>query len=403
MRGGPSVHKWVVTPNVALPVQSSSSPSTAEARYEIARALRLEFTADDDRAARFLEDALDPWGTVPGADRPADVRIDELTERPRAAELQNPAGDGLSTAIDERGAYVRAGELWCAVPPPALEGPFAFAMERGFPLGRVFGPFVRPALQLAAAGHGAVAVHGSAVVADGRGIVVAGWSEAGKTETALALVEEGASFLSDKWTLVLGDGSLACFPVPIGVRRWLLRYAPVLRRRLPRTARLQFAAAAAGEAAARVAAPLARRGGVAAATQAAVAELAALAQRASLSPSQLSAAYGQSPPTKRAPLAALVLLTTAADGFPRAGPRDAAWAARRLARSASYERRDYFTLADRARYVRDGDGGADIAHLIEDREKRQLASVLSSARVIEVQTPFPTDPRRIVEAVRPFL
>src|SRR6266487_203328 len=114
MRGGPSVHKWVVTPNVALPVQSSSSPSTAEARYEIARALRLEFTADDDRAARFLEDALDPWGTVPG--------------------------DGLSTAIDERGAYVRAGELWCAVPPPTLEGPFAFAMERGFPLGRVFGP-----------------------------------------------------------------------------------------------------------------------------------------------------------------------------------------------------------------------------------------------------------------------
>ena len=53
--------------------------------------------------------------------------------------------------------------------------------------------------------------------------------------------------------------------------------------------------------------------------------------------------------------------------------------------------------------MRDGDGGADIAHLIEDREKRQLASVLSSARVIEVQTPFPTDPRRIVEAVRPFL
>jgi hypothetical protein len=372
-------------------------------QYEIAGALRREVTAADDRAARFLDAALDPWGAAPGADRPADVRIGELRERPRDAELQNPAGDGLSTAIDERGAYVRADGLWCAVPPPALEGPFAFAAERGFPLGRVFGRFVRPALQLAAAAHGVVAVHGSTVVADGRGIVVAGWSESGKTETALALVEEGASFLSDKWTLVFGDGSLACFPVPIGVRRWLLRYAPTLRQRLPRAARLQFAAAAAGETAAHLTAWFARRGGIVAATHAAVADLATLAQRASLSPSQLSGAYGQPPPTERSPLAALVLLTTTADGRALAEPRDAAWAARRLARSASYERRDYLTLADRARYVRDGDDGADITRLIEDREERHFASVLASARVIEVRTPFPTDPRRIVDAIRPLL
>jgi hypothetical protein len=373
-----------------------------EVQYEIARALRLEFTVADDRAARFLENALDPWAAAPGTDA-ADVRISELTERPRDPELLNPAGDGLSTAIDQRGAYVRANGSWCAVPPPALEGPFEFAAEPGFPLGRVFSGFVRPALQLAAARHGAVAVHGSTVVADGRGIVVAGWSETGKTETALALVEEGASFLSDKWTLVFGDGSLACFPITIGIRRWILPYAPTLRRSLPRAARLQFAAAAAGQAAARVSASLGRRGGVVGATHAAVAELATLAQRASLSPTQLSAAYGQPPPTGRAPLTALVLLTTTADGPPRAEPRDATWAARRLARSASYERRDYLTLAERARYVHDGDGGADISRLIEEREERHLASVLTSARVIEARAPFPTDPRRIVDAVRPLL
>jgi len=103
MRGAPSVHEWVVTPNVALPVQASSSPLTAGARYEIARALSLEFTAADDRAARFLEAALDPWGAAPGGDGPADVQLGELTTRPGDAELQNPAGDGLSTAIDEGG------------------------------------------------------------------------------------------------------------------------------------------------------------------------------------------------------------------------------------------------------------------------------------------------------------
>lgn len=372
-------------------------------QYEIARALRLEFAVSDDRAARFLDDALDPWGTAPDADWPPDVRIRELTDRPGDAELQNPAGDGLSTAIDGRGAYVRADGLWCAVPLPAPEGPFAFAVERGFPLNRIFGRFVRPALQLAAIEHHAVAVHGSAVAADGRGIVVAGWSEAGKTETALALVEEGASFLSDKWTLVFGDRSLACFPVSIGVRRWLLRYAPTLRRGLPRAARLQFAAAAAGEAATHLTASLARRGGVVAATQSAMAELAALAQRASLSPSQLSAVYAQPPPTGRAPFAALILLTTTTDGRPTAVPRDAAWAARRLACSASYERRDFLALAERARYVRGGGEGADVARQIEDREERHLASVLAGVRVIEVRAPFPSDPRRIVDAVRPLL
>lgn len=373
-------------------------------QYEIARALRLEFTVADDPAARFVRDALDPWGAAQEADGPADVRIDELTERPHHAEIQNPAGDSLSTAVGAGGAYVRANGRWCAVPPPALDGPFAFAAEAGFPLGQVFGRFVRPALQLAAARHGAVAVHGSSVVADGSGIVVAGWSETGKTETALALVEEGASFLSDKWTFVFADGSLACFPITIGVRRWLLRYAPTLRRKLPRAARLQFAVAAAGEAAARATASLARRGGVVAATHAAAAELATLAQRAALSPSQLSAAYGQQPPRGREPLNTLIVLTTTVEGPSHAEPRDPAWAARRLARSASYERRDYLTLAERARYIHDqDDSGTDIARLIEEREERHLAAVLSSARVIEVRAPFPTDPRRIVDAARPLL
>ncbi|HEU5243644.1 MAG TPA: hypothetical protein VFU33_04520 [Gaiellaceae bacterium] len=371
-------------------------------QYEIAGALRLEFTATDGGAARFLEAALDPWRPT-AAGTAADVRIGELTEGPRDAELQNPAGDGLSTAIDERGYYLRADGRWCAIAPPALDGPFVFAVEEGFPLARVFGGFVRPALQLAAFDRGAVAVHGSAVVADGRGIIVAGWSEAGKTETALALVEEGARFLSDKWTLVFADGSLACFPISIGVRRWLLRYAPTLRRTLPRAARLQFAAAAAGETGVRLTAGLARRGGILGATHAAVAELATLAQRASLSPSQLSAAYGQPPPTDRAHLAALVLLTTTADGRPHAELRDAAWAARRLARSATYERRDYLALVERARYVRGSEPGADIVRSIEEREEEHLAAVLASARVIEAQTPFPTDPRRILDAVRPLL
>src|SRR5204862_272952 len=81
-----------------------------------------------------------------------------------------------------------------------------FAAEPGFPIARAFGRVVRPTLQLAMLARGGAAVHSAAVELDGKAVLVAGWSESGKTETALALVEEGARFLSDKWTFVAEDG-----------------------------------------------------------------------------------------------------------------------------------------------------------------------------------------------------
>jgi hypothetical protein len=371
-------------------------------QYEIAESIRLDYTAADNRAADFLRAALDPWQS-PVDEGPAAVTIGELTERPGRAELQNPAGDGLSTAFDGATTFVRAGGKWCAVPSPTVDGPLEFAAEPGFALPSVFGRFVRPALQIAALRYGAVAVHGSSVVLDGRGVIVAGWSEAGKTETALALLEEGASFLSDKWTLVFHDGALACFPISIGVRRWILAYTPTLRRALPPQARAQFAAAAVGSSLIRLAAPMRRRGGVLAAAHASFEEMASLADRAALSPSRLSEAYGQPPPTQRAPIGGLVLLTTTPDGRPQARVRDAAWAARRLVRSATYERRGYLGLAERLRFLEPGPGMPQVSSAIEEQEERLLSSVLDSVTVIEVETPFPFDPQRIVEAFRPLL
>jgi serine kinase of HPr protein (carbohydrate metabolism regulator) len=48
----------------------------------------------------------------------------------------------------------------------------------------------------------AVAVHSAAVEMDGQAVLIAGWSESGKTETALALMEAGARFVSDKRTVL---------------------------------------------------------------------------------------------------------------------------------------------------------------------------------------------------------
>jgi hypothetical protein len=371
--------------------------------YDIAAAVRLSLAAVDPRVARVVAAGLDPWGQAK-VEGSADVTIEQLRELPRSPELQKAAGDSLTTASDEHGVYVVADGRWCRVPVPAPDGPFPFALEPGFPLERVFGRFIRPALQVAAGAHGVATVHGAAVILEGRGVVIAGWSESGKTETALAFIERGARFLSDKWTLAFPDGSIACFPVSVGIRRWMLPYAPTLRRALPAAARLQFAMATLGSAVVRATVTPARhRGGTIAKVHDALDQMVTLADRVALAPSELCKAYGQPPPIDRAPLGALVLLRTTVKGAPRAERHDAVWATRRLVRSASYERRDYFDLARRVRYVHADADVTRFSEFVEQREEGQLLSLLEGIPIIDVLAPFPCDPRRIVDAVRPLL
>jgi len=381
-----------------LPGCPPGCPTVGPVRYEIAETVCLG-CSDDFEAAAAVRAALDPWHPVAG-EHPADVTIEGLSEPPRLVEVQNPARDGLVTGWNGSQLYIRAAGRWCQVPAPALEGPFAFACEPGFPVGAVMRSFVRPALQIAATAHGATVVHGGAAVLDGRAVIVAGWSESGKTEAVLALLEQGASFLSDKWTVVRPDGTAACFPITIGIRRWMLGYAPRLRAALPAPGRLRLRFAAALAAVAR--APL-RVHLIGRSAGDALERLVVTAERVSISPTALAAAYGASPPTETVPLGALVVLTTTPSGNPSAAYADAAWAARRLARSATYERRSYLDLDRRARYAHASEARAEVATEIEAREESRLRVLLERIPVIEIRTPFPCDPRRIVEPIRPLL
>src|SRR5213078_1415247 len=155
---------------------------------------------------------------------PADVILEPLDERdaPTNAERQNPARDGVVSATHEGRLFVVAGERPCSIPDVLADGPARFAVQDGFPLSAVWGPGVRAALHLKLPARGAVAVHSAAVELDGGGIAVAGWSESGKTETALALMEMGARFLSDKWTVLADDLTASVFPIGVGIRGWVL-------------------------------------------------------------------------------------------------------------------------------------------------------------------------------------
>ena len=366
-------------------------------RFEIAGTVRLALPDADERTERVACRELDPYGPIAG-DGNADLTLEAMARLPAPIDVQNPAADNLVTASDGTDLRVIVGGRSCTVPRLALQGPFLLRYERGFPLAHIFGSIVRPTIQLALEDHEAVAVHSTGVQYDRSGVVIGGWSESGKTEVALALMELGARFVSDKWTVVRADSSISPFPISVGVRRWVLRYLPRLRRSLPTIARAQLAVA--GFAAAVTAPARARQSQnrLLEVVRAAVDRSVALAERASVRPSDLARAYQQGAPVVGAPLGAVVLLTTVPGPEVTASLSDAGWGARRLARSAAYERRAFFDLHRRARYALPELDG-ELERAIEAREERRLQASLASVPVIEVRAPFPADPRRVAEAI----
>src|SRR5919199_3091141 len=219
--------------------------------FEIAGRLAVAVEGFGDREARALTRAFDPCPAGDASPSPDVVMSRGAGFDAPLVDLQRDAGDGRLTATDGERFYSIARGARCALPPPGGPPPARFELEAGFPLGGAVRRLVRPVLQTALHARGAVAVHSAAVVVDGRAVLVAGWSESGKTETALALAERGAVFLSDKWTIVGDDGTAAVFPIGVGVRGWVLAHLPRLRAALAWTPRARLAIAGAGRAAAR--------------------------------------------------------------------------------------------------------------------------------------------------------
>ena len=356
--------------------------------YDIAGSLRLALLGADERTARLVRAQLDPYAPLPDDGAPADIAIEATPNlaATRLLDIQRSAGDGLVTGYDGERVHVLYGGRTCAVPVVPADGTASFAYEPGFPIRRIF-PLLRPALQLSLLAKQAAAVHAAAVVVDGGAVLFAGWAESGKTETALAFMELGAQFLSDKWTVVGADRTAAAFPVRVGIRRWTLAYLPRLRAALPRRAKAQLAVGRLGTAGAR---PLRRVPALAQAVE--------LAERVALAPSQVRGLYGQDAGGWSAPLRALVVLTTVPGREVAAEPADAEWAARRLARSAAFERRRLSELYARLRFARAADE-PDPVEFAVGREVSLLREVLSAVPVVGVRAPFPCDPRRVAEAI----
>jgi hypothetical protein len=357
--------------------------------YDLSGRLSVGFADADDGLVRLLAARMDPLRPA-DATMPPDVELGPgLRSGPALRDIQNRARDGAVTASDGERLLILEAGLACTVPDPLSDRPARFVYEPGFPVGRIYARVIRPAMQLALHGHAAVAVHSAAVELNGQAVLVAGWSESGKTETALALMESGARFLSDKWTILGSDGEASIFPMDVGVRGWVLAYLPTLAAALPPRARTRLRAAAIAGAVSR---PVRGRGGAA---ERAV----GLADRAALSPSRLRAAYGDdADPARRVPLGVTALLTTVPGTSIACAPADPAWAAARLARSAAYERRELFALFERRRYALPHLSGVALDSAVTE-ETQALEAVLRRGRTLEVRAPFPVDPRAVAAAI----
>jgi hypothetical protein len=220
---------------------------------------------------------------------------------------------------------------------------------------------------------------------------------------ALALVEAGASFLSDKWTVAGPDGEISAFPVGVGIRGWVMTALPRLQASLPRRARAQLVAARLVRTGT---GPLLDRAGSGRVTRLAtgmVVRAVELGDRAGLSPTEIRQTYGQlDDPARRVQLTTVVLLVTGPTGRVVVEEAPSRWAARRLARTAAYERRTWYDLQERGAYagLPDRAGARDAAIAAEER---LLAAVMDGAsRVLRVTCPFPCDPRRVVDALATY-
>jgi hypothetical protein len=239
-------------------------------------------------------------------------------------------------------------------------------------------------VNLALVARGRVALHGSAVVHDGRGIVAVGWSGSGKTEVLLGFMERGALAVGDEWLHAdPATGRIAGLPEPVRIEARHLRQLPALTERISRRRR-------AGMTAGTALASVPGLGGVGRVTG-------RLGGRtyADVPPARL---FGEDRLATSAHVDVVVWLETGVGEGVRAEPVDPASVADRLAFAHVHHRRALLSLYWQARYAFPDRASAlldDIAAVERERIRRCFAG----RPAVRVEHPRSADIRAVVDAI----
>ena len=370
--------------------------------YDINGLLGLRLRGPADALARAAARQLDPLRPAPLSRNPDVVvsHFDGPASRVQGYRLGD-AGDGQLCVFDDtQFALIHRGSV-ISVPFDAVGSTCEVRCTSDSGMRKLLIDYVRPALQLSLLPKRALAVHSAAASYNGKGLLFAGWAESGKTEAMLGFLQAGALFVSDKWTMVSGDGSSVLnFPTPITVRDWMIDLIPGLRSRLTRTGLLRARAAAAATSVLKSGGALNKVPGVSE-----IKGLADLAGRVSVTHNQLFGGVANESDgwqsAASAPLETVFFLLTSESQKIQVRPAQAAEVAGRLADCAQYERRAFYGLYRRFRYAFPQRRNA----LIEgarDTEAELLTQALASKHIFAVEAPFPFNPAALHEALRPF-
>jgi hypothetical protein len=80
-------------------------------------------------------------------------------------------------------------------------------------------PLLLPILNLTVLSRGALPLHASAFIYNGKSILVTGWAKGGKSEMLLAFAARGAEYIGDEWVYISEDGQ-CMFGIPEPIRLW---------------------------------------------------------------------------------------------------------------------------------------------------------------------------------------
>lgn len=223
----------------------SGHTTTGSATVVVHGTVRVVVTGAGPGDLRTVERQLGPLEPLPAGAGPADVEVRFVPAVTTKGTLVF-AGHG-EAAYDDESFYVTKtkGQTPTLVRMPlnrAGDGCCVIECEHGVPAV----PLLVALVNIAALAHGVLPLHASSVQLGGRTLLVTGWSKGGKTESVLALLRRGASYVSDEWSYLTHDetGALQVsgLPEPVRVWAWQFRQLPQLQALLGRRQRARLTA-----------------------------------------------------------------------------------------------------------------------------------------------------------------
>lgn len=254
-------------------------------------------------------------------------------------------------------------------------------------------PHLLAIINLTALTKGVLPLHASAFTAQSTGVLVTGWAKGGKTESLVACMAQGASYVGDEWVFLTPDGQMLGLPEPIRLWAWHLEQMPALLRSRSRAERLRLSAwksmGATSEAAARSRLPgsgLFRKASPIIARQAYL----------QIPPAEL---FGADKVALRGVLDAVVLVVSHDSPEIISAPAAVSEVSSRMAASLSDERTDIMAHYHQFRYAFP-EAAHGVLDTAEALECHLLASLLDQRPSAKVSHPYPCDIAALGLAVR---